>query len=118
MDPRTLETSFPAVYAVGDVTSVGTPKAGVFSERQGSVIADAIIARARGTANDSVYDGRGICYLELGDDEVAKVEVQFAPGEAPQGSFEAASESLATDKAEFGRTRVKRWFDKDWPATA
>jgi sulfide:quinone oxidoreductase len=117
VDPRTLETSFPDVYAAGDVTSVGTPKAGVFSERQGGVIADAIIARARGTANDSVYDGRGICYLELGDDEVAKVEVQFAPGEAPQGTYEAASETLAADKAEFGRTRVKRWFDKDWPTT-
>ncbi|HLY33571.1 MAG TPA: FAD/NAD(P)-binding oxidoreductase, partial [Jatrophihabitantaceae bacterium] len=32
VDPYTLETSFENVYAVGDVTSVGTPKAGVFSE--------------------------------------------------------------------------------------
>ena len=32
VDPLTLETSFPGVYAVGDVTSVGTPKAGVFAE--------------------------------------------------------------------------------------
>ena len=34
VDPYTLETSFADVYAVGDVTSVGTPKAGVFSEGQ------------------------------------------------------------------------------------
>ena len=34
VDPHTLETSFPDVYAVGDVTSVGTPKAGVFAEGQ------------------------------------------------------------------------------------
>jgi sulfide:quinone oxidoreductase len=117
VDPLTLETSFPDVYAAGDVTSVGTPKAGVFSERQAGVIADAIIARARGTANDSVYDGRGLCYLELGDDEVAKVEVQFVQGQPPQGTFEAASEALAADKAAFGRTRIQRWFDKDWPTT-
>jgi sulfide:quinone oxidoreductase len=32
----TLETAFPGVYAVGDVTSVGTPKAGVFRRRTGS----------------------------------------------------------------------------------
>jgi sulfide:quinone oxidoreductase len=31
VSPVTLETRFPGVYAVGDVTSVGTPMAGVFS---------------------------------------------------------------------------------------
>jgi sulfide:quinone oxidoreductase len=118
VDPLTLETSFPDVYAAGDVTSVGTPKAGVFSERQAGVIADAIIARAKGTANDSLYDGRGLCYLELGDDAVAKVEVQFVPGQAPQGTFEAASDALAADKAAFGRRRIQRWFGRDWSSTA
>src|SRR5262249_9690961 len=37
VDPLTLETSYPGVYAVGDVTSVGTPKAGVFAEGQAKV---------------------------------------------------------------------------------
>ena len=40
VNPLTLETAFADVYAVGDVTSVGTPKAGVFSEGQASVVAD------------------------------------------------------------------------------
>ena len=40
VDPLTLETAFPGVYAVGDVTSVGTPKAGVFAEGQAAVVAD------------------------------------------------------------------------------
>ena len=43
LDPRrsaTLETTYQDVYAVGDVTSVGTAKAGVFSERQASVVAE------------------------------------------------------------------------------
>ncbi len=48
VDARTLETRFPGVYAVGDVTSVGTPKAGVFSEGQAGVVAAAIIAGAPG----------------------------------------------------------------------
>ena len=46
VDPSTLKTAFPDVYAVGDVTSVGTPKAGVFAEGQASVVADQIIAQA------------------------------------------------------------------------
>ena len=48
VNPLTLETAFPDVYAVGDVTSVGTPKAGVFAEGQASVVAEQIIARVRG----------------------------------------------------------------------
>ena len=42
VNPMTLETSFPDVYAVGDVTSVGTPKAGVFAEGQATVVASEI----------------------------------------------------------------------------
>ena len=44
VNPLTLETSFPGVFAVGDVTSVGTPKAGVFAEGQAVVAADGISA--------------------------------------------------------------------------
>ena len=32
VDPKNLKTRFASVYAIGDVTSVGTPKAGVFAE--------------------------------------------------------------------------------------
>ena len=44
----TLETRFPNVYAVGDVATVGVPKAGVFSERAARVVAEAIVARRLG----------------------------------------------------------------------
>jgi sulfide:quinone oxidoreductase len=40
VNPKTLETRYPDVYAVGDVTSVGTPKAGVFSEGAAQVVAE------------------------------------------------------------------------------
>ena len=49
VDPGTLETRFTGVYAVGDVTSVGTPKAGVFAEGQAAVVAAGIIAGQRRT---------------------------------------------------------------------
>ena len=60
VNPLTLETSYPGVFAVGDVTSVGTPKAGVFSERQAAVAADRIISVIRGGVGTSEYDGYGI----------------------------------------------------------
>ena len=59
VDPRTLETSYPDVYAVGDVTSVGTPKAGVFAEGQAGVVADAIIAQARASGDAASTTGEG-----------------------------------------------------------
>ena len=77
VDPLTLETSFPDVYAVGDVASVGTPKAGVFAEGQAMVVADNIGARIRGADPAAEYDGHGLCYLEFGHDQVAKVDVTF-----------------------------------------
>jgi len=115
VDALTLETSYPDVYAVGDVTSVGTPKAGVFAEGQAAVVADAIIGRARSSGETSRYDGRGLCYLEFGQGQVAKVDVTFALGQAPTGGFLSPSAEFAADKREFGASRIQRWFGRDWP---
>jgi sulfide:quinone oxidoreductase len=117
VDPYTLETEFPDVYAVGDVTSIGTPKAGVFAEGQAAIVADEIVARHRARESSSRYDGRGICYIEFGHDEVGKVDVTFRPGEAPFGSLEAPSLVGAEEKAEFGSSRARRWFGRDWATT-
>jgi sulfide:quinone oxidoreductase len=113
VDPLTLETAFPGVYAVGDVTSVGTPKAGVFAEGQAIVVADQIIARHRQGASTSTYDGTGICYIEFGHEQVARVEVTFRTGERPVGRFDDASELYRADKSAFGSTRIRRWFDRE-----
>jgi sulfide:quinone oxidoreductase len=114
VDPRTLETSFPGVYAVGDVTSVGTPKAGVFAEGQGAVVADRIAALVRDEAASAEYGGRGLCYLEFGGDEVAKVGVTFLSGQPPTGDYDEPSVAFAREKEEFGSTRIQRWFGRTW----
>jgi sulfide:quinone oxidoreductase len=116
VNPLTLETSFPGVYAVGDVTSVGTPKAGVFAEGQAAVVADAIIAQHRGRPDSETYAGHGICYVEFGHGQVGRVDVTFRSGERPAGEFEGPSQDLAADKSEFGSSRIRRWFARDWTA--
>jgi sulfide:quinone oxidoreductase len=110
VDSLTLETAFPGVYAVGDVTSVGTPKAGVFSEGQAAVVADRISAVIRGAATTATYGGNGMCYLAFGQGEVARVDVTFLKGQAPFGGYEEPSATLAADKLEFGASRIRRWF--------
>jgi sulfide:quinone oxidoreductase len=114
VNPVTLETKYADVFAVGDVTSVGTPKAGVFAEGQAAVVADVIIERVHKHSPTAAYDGKGVCYLEFGHDEVALVEVTFAAGETPHGTFDTASHANAEHKVRFGRERIKRWFGRDW----
>ena len=103
VDPLTLETSYAGVYAVGDVTSVGTPKAGVFAERQGAVVAQRIIDAIRGSDTAASYDGRGICYLEVGDGEVGKVDVTFRPGSGRPASSRARRSSWPGRRAPSAR---------------
>jgi sulfide:quinone oxidoreductase len=91
VDPRTLQTRYPGVYAAGDVTSIGTPKAGVFAEGQAAIVAAQISAQMRGTATAAAYGGRGICYMEVGHGMVAKVDVTFVSGQSPAGDIEGPS---------------------------
>ncbi len=113
IDALTFETSFPGVYAVGDVAAVGTPRAGVFAEGHAAIAAEHIAARIRGTTSAAQYGGRGVCYLEFGAGAVAMVDVTFF-GDQRSGELIGPSAALVADKAEFGSSRVKRWFGREW----
>jgi sulfide:quinone oxidoreductase len=113
VNPLTLETSYPGVFAIGDVAAVGTPKAGVFAEGHAAVVAERIGALIKGASSDAEYGGRGVCYLEFGADEVAMVDVTFL-GDERSGKLIGPSLALAADKAQFGASRVKRWFGGEW----
>ena len=110
VDPPTLATRFPDVYAIGDVTSVGTPKAGVFAEGAGRVVADRLISRIRGEGVPNPYDGRGNCYIEFGDDLVGRVEVDFLTGPSPTAAFAPPSPEITAEKREYASSRRNRWF--------
>ena len=109
VDTKTLKTKFENVYAVGDVNSVGTPKAGIFAEGAARTVAAQIIAQARNTDEPAGYRGVGACYIEFGAQRVGKVEVEFLAG-PPTGTYTEASEELAKDKVLFGSTRRQKWF--------
>jgi sulfide:quinone oxidoreductase len=107
---QNLMTRFDNVYAIGDVTSVGTPKAGVFAEGAAKIAAASIIAIYKGKENEAAYTGAGSCYIEFGKGEVARVDVDFFSGPKPFGIHQDASEALVIDKEHFGSSRKKRWF--------
>jgi sulfide:quinone oxidoreductase len=110
VDSRTLETGSPGVFAVGDVATVGVPKAGVFAEGQARVVAEELIARIRGGEDADGYTGQGSCYIEFGQGRVGRVDVDFLSGPSPTGTFHAPSGEVAAEKQEFGASRRARWF--------
>jgi len=111
VDSRTLETRFESVYAVGDVATVGVPKAGVFAERQAKVVAASLLARIRDDDEDpGRYDGLGSCYIEFGAGQVGRVDVDFFSGPEPTGTFREPSTALVAEKQDFGASRAARWF--------
>lgn len=112
VNPRTLETRFPGVYAVGDVATVGVPKAGVFAEGAARIVAESLIARVRGGEPPGAYDGRGSCYIEFGGGRVGRVDVDFLSGPKPTGTFQEPSDALVAEKRHFGSSRRARWFGR------
>jgi sulfide:quinone oxidoreductase len=110
VDPRNLKTKFAGVYAVGDVNSVGTAKAGVFAEGAARVAAESIIADLRGDDGPPAYTGAGACYIEFGAGAVGRVDVSFLTGPKPTGVFHGSSAAMIADKMEFGASRRRRWF--------
>lgn len=98
------------VFAVGDVTTVplpgrykpdvglSLPKAGVFAEAHGRVVAHQIAARIAGRAPDATFDGRGYCYLETGANRAVKANGSFFEIPHPIMQKQAPDEAQLRDK--------------------
>ncbi len=110
VNPRTLQTRFPGVYAIGDVAQVGVPKAGVFAEGAARIVAASLIADLERGEQPEGYDGRGSCYVEFGSGRVGRVDVDFLSGPEPTGAFQEPSGALVAEKQRFGSSRRERWF--------
>lgn len=119
VESSTLATRFPNVYAVGDCAGtkiprgVLLPRAGVLAEAQGTVVAGNIIhdiihdITASGAAK---FDGRGICYMEVGGEKAAPVQSNFFGQPNPTWEFTPPSEEGYRQKERFLEERMKVWF--------
>jgi len=102
----TLETSFPGVFALGDVTSIkqpnptglSLPKAGVFADEQSRVVAANIATEIRGETKPKRFDGKGFCYIEVGDGQAAYGSGNFYGYPGPRVYLEPASHKLHEER--------------------
>jgi sulfide:quinone oxidoreductase len=110
VDATTLATTFPHVYAVGDVTSAPVPRAGVIAEGEASTVADVIAHILRGGPPPPAFPGDIKCYIEMGDDMIGRVNVNFLSGPMPVATYLPPSTEGTQEKQRFAATRRRRWF--------
>lgn len=115
VNPRTLETSHPGVYAIGDVTALPLasgqmlPKAGAFAQAQGEVVAARIALTFEGGQPTATFAGDGACFLETGGGMAAMVTGGFLADPPSVRLTEPSPEHFAAKRA-FERERLAAWF--------
>jgi sulfide:quinone oxidoreductase len=116
VDRATLSTGVEGVYALGDVTAIPIaggkllPKAGVFAHGQAEVVARRIAAELRGQAETSAFDGKGACFLELGDRAAGYASGDFYAEPAPRVRMRRPGRHRHLAKVAFERYWLRRWF--------
>lgn len=116
VDPQTLETGYEGVYAIGDVTAImmgngkPLPMAGVFAEGEGRVVAQRIAGAFDGRPSQATFDGKGGCFLEVGDGLAAIVEGEFLAQPQPRVELLPATAENVQKKEQFERQRLQEWF--------
>jgi sulfide:quinone oxidoreductase len=116
VNPRTLETQYSGVYAIGDVVQImmpngkPLPKAGIFAEAMGETVAERIAATFAGQTPDATFKGEGGCYLEVGGGQAMMVKGQFLAEPDPEVMLTEASSQYLEEKRAFETQRLQTWF--------
>lgn len=116
VDRDTLQTSFPNIYAIGDVALIKLgngmvlPKIGILAEEEAKVVANTIASTVT-TMPAKKFTGRGYCFIETGKEEALKVDAHFFATPAPQVYLESPSREFYKKKIQFEKERISRWFN-------
>ncbi len=116
VDRHTMETRFPGVYAIGDVTSiplsVGLPlsKAGTFAHHQAEAVAQTIAASVTGKGKPATFDGQGECFIEIGDGKAGFGSGNFYAEPSPTIKLRQPTRYWHAGKILFEKDWLRRWF--------
>ena len=115
VDPRTLQTDYDDVYAIGDVATIklpngkALPKAGVFAHAEAKTVAKRIAAAAEGKTPDAVFNGNGYCWIELGDGRAGFAGGNFYAEPEPQVKIRRPGRPL-----HWGKVAFEKWWLHHW----
>jgi len=116
VNARTLATSYPQVYAIGDCAGPRTPKgqliprAGILAEGQGKVVAANLIHEIKGATTREEFQGNGVCFMEVGGGRAAPVRASFYAEPNPTWESTPPSAEGLREKQLFLEERMSAWF--------
>jgi sulfide:quinone oxidoreductase len=120
VDKFTLKTDYENVFAIGDVNEIkvnenmSIPKAGIFAEAQAKVVSQQIIDdienKTSKLSSSSRFDGKGFCFMEIGDKKAGYVAGDFYNEGGPTTLLEPPSEESYKKKIDFERSRLNEWL--------
>lgn len=116
VDRHTLETRFPGVFAIGDVTGIPLklgkplPKAGVFAHGEAQVVAHNIACAIKGRGEPARFEGFGECFIETGGGKAGFGRGNFYAEPTPQIALRKVSRRWHWGKILFEKYWLWRWF--------
>ena len=119
VDKFSLKTDYQNVFAIGDVNeikvneNVAIPKAGVFAEAQAKVVSQQIIddiENNRDKLSSSKFDGKGFCFMEVGDKKAGYIATDFYNEVGPVTLLEPPSKESYEKKLDFERSKISEWL--------
>ena len=119
VDKFSLKTDYQNVFAIGDVNeikvneNVAIPKAGVFAEAQAKVVSQQIIddiENNRDKLSSSKFDGKGFCFMEVGDKKAGYIATDFYNEVGPVTLLEPPSKESYEKKLDFERSKINEWL--------
>jgi sulfide:quinone oxidoreductase len=116
IDPRTCETSFEGVYAIGDATQIvlankkTLPKAGLFAELMGETVAERLADIFTGKEPTAQFSGEGGCFFEVGNGKAMMIKGNFLAEPAPIVDITDSSKEYYDEKVKFETERWAKWF--------
>lgn len=115
VDPHTLRTSTDDVYAIGDATAIPIaggkflPKAGIFAEAQAKTVAARIASDWRHRGSPEPFDGKGSCFVELGEGRAAFATGDFYAADGPAVTMRTPGRRRHLAKVAFEQYWLRRW---------
>ena len=117
VDRHSMETRFPGVYAIGDVTDISLamgmpiPKAGVFAHHEGEAVARTIASKINGEGRPGSFDGHGECYIEVGGGKAGFGRGNFYAEPTPKIKLHKPSRYWHAGKVIFEKDwLLRKWF--------
>ena len=113
---RDCKTNFENVYAIGDVNQImvtekiAVPKAGIFAEGEGVVVARNIISQIKKEIGNAVFDGKGGCFLETGTKTAGYLQVDMFASPSPITQLQTPSLDYFAEKEKFEKDRLQKWL--------